>query len=391
MLNKISKIIYFLILFLFTSVSAEIPAHGKIRGLWVVRYTLTDAAKIDSMLETAAESGITDLFVQVRGRGDAFYRSSYESMPEELGETGFDPLEYILNHPLARSVRIHAWLNVFFIWSSDSLPGNLDHIVHKNQDWLALPSNMPDFLLEYPHSAKRKGVEGLFVSPLQPQAQHYFLAVMKDILNRYPVDGIHLDYIRYPDQSFDINPDVVKDFQRRYVLDPKEFLANPELFAQKFSISGYEIFFYHWRRYLMDGLSDFVKRISDTLATHAPEVMLSAAVKPDIIQARWNYYQAWDQWVKNGYLDFAVPMNYTPDPDLFSRRVDSYMQSLPASTFLVGISLYNQKTEQAIRKIAQINALNNSGFVLFSYNQLKNMPYLIKFLKTLKNSVKKAD
>ncbi|MBN2366803.1 MAG: hypothetical protein EH225_12915 [Calditrichaeota bacterium] len=383
MLKKTLTMIFSLLLLSVLPVTAGIPPDGNIRGLWVVRHTMTHPQKIDSLLEIARECGFTDLFVQIRGRGDAFYSSRYESRAEELENTDFDPLHYILSHQNRDSIRIHAWLNVFYIWSKDTLPRDTNHIVHRNTSWLAVPTNIPDFVTNYPFSVKNTGVEGLFVSPLQPDAQKHFLQVMSDIMDKYAVDGIHLDYIRYPDRSFDINPDVVKGFQNRYVLNPREFLMNPELFARKFSLTGYEVFSHHWRRYLMDGLTDFVAEISDSLRKRKPNILLSAAVKPDIVLARWNYYQAWDEWIEKGLIDFAVPMNYTADPNIFGKRVNSYLQELPKGSYLVGISLYNQKKDQAIRKIARINALRSSGFVLFSFDQLKFMPYLQNYLKKL--------
>jgi uncharacterized lipoprotein YddW (UPF0748 family) len=385
MVNNIMKWLWLLILATTIPVMAVLPAKGQIRGMWVVRHNLTSAARIDNLLKLARDCGITDLFVQVRGRGDAYYVSQYESRAEDLPDSTFDPLDYILTTNRRSSLRIHAWLNVFYIWSKDSLPRNPNHIVHRNAGWLARPAKDPHFIADYPNSLRNNNVEGLFVSPLQPEAQQYFLNIVTDILERYTPDGIHLDYIRYPDQSFDVNPDVVKGFRNRYVLNPEEFLSDPEVFAQKFSISGYEVFAHSWRRYLMDGLSDFVRRISETVHKLSPDVYLSAAVKPDIVQAHWNYYQAWDHWVKEGWLDFAVAMNYATDSQTFVSRVDDYLNQLPSGTYLVGIALYNQKEDQIVRKIARVGALKNSGFVLFSYDQLKKMPYLKGYLVRLKD------
>ncbi len=386
MLNTILKWTVLLLLAATVSVKPALPDKGKIRGLWVVRHNLTSPAGIDTVLQTARDCGFTDIFVQVRGRGDAYYISRYEARAEGLQDSTFDPLGYILSRSRRDSIRIHAWMNVFYVWSKDSLPSDPNHIVHRNSGWLARPARDPRFMDNYPGSLKNKNVEGLFVSPLQPEAQNYFLEIVEDVLERYPVDGIHLDYIRYPDQSFDVNPDVVKGFRNRYVLDPEEFLTDPEVFARKFSISGYEVFSHSWRRYLMDGLSDFVRRISDTVHRHSPNVFLSAAVKPDIIQAHWNFYQSWDSWVKEKWLDFAVSMNYAIDSKTFISRVDDYLNQLPSGTYLIGIALYNQKEEQIIRKIARVDALKNSGFVLFSYDQLKKMPYVRNYVTKLSHS-----
>ena len=378
-----SSLIFTLLIILQWSYSAELPDSGSVRGIWVVRHWLTTPAKIDSVLRLTRDCGFTDLFVQVRGRGDAYYDSKYESRASEIKDPEFDPLEYILAKNNDGQLRIHAWLNVFYIWSKDTLPGDSNHIVQKKSEWLARSVHQPEFISNYPQSFKEANLEGLYVSPLQPEAQQHFIQVVQDIIARYPVSGIHLDYIRYPDQSFDIHPDVVKGFKNRYVLDPQQFLSDPEIFAQKFSISGYEVFYYHWRQYLMDGLSDFVKRISQTVHSQNEQIFISAAVKADIIEAHWNYFQDWDRWLKEEWLDFAVPMNYANDTKIFRQRIDQYLEKLDSDPYVVGISLYNQNEEQVIRKIAQLMTLDQPGFVLFSFDQLAKMTRLQRYLKKL--------
>ncbi|UCF63169.1 MAG: family 10 glycosylhydrolase [bacterium] len=354
------------------------------KGLWVVRHNMTSAARIDSLLKVARHCGITDLFVQVRGRGDAFYNSKIEPRAEEISDSLFDPLNYILQATIGDTVRIHAWLNVFYVWSKDTLPKHANHIVNNQQHWLARSIHQANPADQNPITIKDPKIEGLFVSPLQPEAQNHFLSILEDIVHNYGVAGIHLDYIRYPDQRFDVHPDVIQGFRKRYILNPEQFLTNPELFAQKFSVAGYEVFYYHWRRYLLDGLSDFVRRISDTLNTEANHILLSAAVKPDIVQAHWNYFQDWDRWVREEWLDFAVPMNYTPDERIFRDNLAQYLREMTSEKYAVGIALYNQPEEKAIRQIAQVEAINNLGFVLFSYDQLVKMKRLQKYLKNLK-------
>ncbi len=106
-------------------------------------------------------------------------------------------------------------------------------------------------------------------------------------------------------------------------------------------------------------------------------------LKADIIEAHWNYYQDWDRWLKQKWLDFAVPMNYANDTKVFRRRIDQYLDKLDSDPYVVGISLYNQNEEQVIRKIAQLMTLDQPGFVLFSFDQLAKMPRLQRYLKKL--------
>jgi uncharacterized lipoprotein YddW (UPF0748 family) len=369
--------------------ASAVPKLSEARGLWVVRNALETTEQIDAMMAFAHKYGFTDLFVQIRGRGDAYYNSSYEPKAADVFDSRFDPLAYLLLHPYADSMRIHVWMNVFYIWSKDTLPADRSHIVNRQSDWLARPLDQSNIsmVLNYPNSARKAGVEGLYLSPSLPKVQNYFIDVVKDVLGKYDVDGVHLDYVRYPDSKFDLNPDVVARYRQRYSINPRLFLANPEGFVKQFGLSDYQHFYANWRRYLRDGLSDFIRRFSGEIRQEKSNIIITAAVKPDIPIAHWEYYQDWDRWLEEGWLDYAVPMNYAPDDETFLKRLKTYTDKLPAGKFLTGISLYNQPERDAIQKMERVSSLHNAGFVLFSYQQLKNQKFLQSYL--LKQNHKK--
>ncbi len=381
---KYGKQFFFLILiYLFCTgnfVSAS-DAPEPLRGLWVIRHVLTSPQKIDSMLALARRCGFTDLFVQVRGRGDAYYNSKYEPKARAIADPTFDPLEYLLDRTEGDSLRIHAWVNVFYIWSADKLPGDQNHLVNRQADWLARPLNQRNVLSDYPRSMKRVGAEGLYISPMLPQAQQYLIRLCTDLLGSYPVAGLHLDYIRYPNQDFDVHPYILRQFRHRYIIDPTRFLRDGDEFARTYTLAGYESYFGLWRRYLMDGLSGFVEKMAAAVREEFPDVLLTAAVKPDIVTAHWKYYQDWDRWLREGWLDYAVPMNYAVDSETFRERLNQYVDKIPLNKCLVGISLYNQPPEDAIDKINLLFTLRNAGFVLFSYDQLREQIPLQNYLK----------
>jgi len=381
---KYGKQFVFLIiihLFCLGSFASSSGPPEPLRGLWVVRHVLTSPEKIDSMLSLVRRCGITDLFVQVRGRGDAFYNSKYEPKARAIADSTFDPLRYLLNHTQGDSLRIHAWVNVFYIWSADKLPKDENHLVNLQTDWLACPLNQRNFLSDYPHSMRRVGAEGLYLSPMVPRAQQYLVNLCTDLLKSYPVDGLHLDYIRYPNQDFDVHPYVIRQFRHRYIIDPIQFLKDGDAFVRNYTLAGYESYFQLWRKYLMDGLSGFVEKMAITVRRQFPDVIFTAAVKPDIFTAHWKYYQDWDRWLREGWLDYAIPMNYAVDSETFRKRLNQYVDKVSLDKCLVGISLYNQPPEDAIAKINLLFTLRNAGFVLFSYDQLREQIRLQNYLK----------
>ncbi len=87
------------------------------KALWVVRDRILTANAVEELVADAVTRGVRDLIVQVRGRGDAYYRSDLEPRAEALADDAFDPLEALVRQGAATAVRIHAWGNVFLVWS----------------------------------------------------------------------------------------------------------------------------------------------------------------------------------------------------------------------------------------------------------------------------------
>ncbi len=376
-----SKLSIFFIIAIVLSTTSAYASSSEIRGLWVVRYSITTPQKIDSLLQFANQLNFTDLYVQVRGRGDAYYNSRFEPKALSLTDPTFDPLAYLIKQNKYYNFRIHAWVNAFYVWSADTLPDDRNHVVHRGLDWLARPFNQKNLIDNYPTSVRQAHSEGIYVSPMNPEAQQNLTEIVFDIIENYQVDGVHLDYIRYPNNKFDFHPDVVKRFKRRHVLDPNQFFDKPQKFVDTFSVAGYEVFSLSWRNYLMDGLSSFIQNLSKEIKDHSRDLIVSAAVKPDITIAHWDFYQHWDRWVKEKWLTYAVPMNYTPDVALFQNRINDYLEKLPPERYLVGIALYNQGEPEIIRKLARVESLKNAGFVLFSYSQIKKQHKVQEYLK----------
>ena len=67
-----------------------------IRALWIVRDHIINKEKINNLLEFADQNNYNHLFVQIRGRGDAYYSSKVVPRAHLLSDSKFDPLEYII-------------------------------------------------------------------------------------------------------------------------------------------------------------------------------------------------------------------------------------------------------------------------------------------------------
>ncbi|HEX9424165.1 MAG TPA: family 10 glycosylhydrolase [Pyrinomonadaceae bacterium] len=186
-------------------------ASGEVRALWVVRTTLTSREKIRTMVESAKENGFNTLIVQVRGRGDAYYRSRREPRAVELKEQSreFDPLAVTLVEAKQRGLKVHAWLNTSLLANLDALPTDPKHVYNQHPEWLAVPRAVAAELYKMSprdpryrarivewSKANRSELEGIYTGPANAKVREHIYKVWMDVLRNYEVDGLHFDYVR---------------------------------------------------------------------------------------------------------------------------------------------------------------------------------------------------
>src|SRR5438067_10521758 len=228
-----------LFLYLATPVSSQgnFPPAGnptstptsEVRALWVVRNTLTSPEKIHQMVEKAATSGFNTLIVQVRGRGDAYYRSRWEPRAVELKDQppDFDPLELTIAEAHRRGLKVHAWLNTSLLANLDALPADPKHVYNAHPEWLAVPRAVAKELYSMSprdalyrrrivewSKANRGELEGVYTGPANPKVREHIYRIWLDIIQKYQVDGMHFDYVRFASPDFDYSRTSLKNFRK---------------------------------------------------------------------------------------------------------------------------------------------------------------------------------
>ena len=180
--------------------------YNNIRALWVVRDHMITPESIDKVLTFAKINNYNHLFVQVRGRGDAYYQSNLVPRSHLLKNSNFDPLGYILKKSGdLKNIKVHAWLNVYYLWSSAQKPSQNDHLLLNHPEWL--DTNKPDMMdvplvMEKMKKDKKFNGEGFYLAPSHPEVDAHLQNVVTELLQNYSLDGIHFDYIRYHDRGW---------------------------------------------------------------------------------------------------------------------------------------------------------------------------------------------
>jgi len=356
------------------------------RALWVQRGSLATPQSIAALVKSAREHGFNTLLVQVRGRGDAYYRGGVEPRAAELlrqPET-FDPLATVLEAGHAAGLQIHAWINVNLVSSASELPSAREHLIYRHPAWLMVPRDIGQQLAAVePDSPAYVGmlarwtrgqsteVEGLYASPILPDAVDYTDSIVRDLVRNYAVDGVHLDYARYPSDRFDYSKPAIREFRNairgplpeatRRALDAEEQV---DLFAYPDALPN------EWRDFRVSRMTALINRLHATVKRERPGAQLSIAVVPDAKEAERHRLQNWAGWIETDLVDAICPMAYTTEATRFAEQIAAVRSLAGSHPVWAGIGSYRLSARETVDNILTARRLGASGVVLFSYDSL---------------------
>ncbi len=345
------------------------------RCLWILRDSLTSPEKIDSAMTYAEKSGFDKVFIQIRGRGDALYKSDIVPRNPLLSPDDFDPLAHTILLGKILDIEVHVWFNTYILWSSRNEPADPNHLYHTSKEWTeANTYGKMDWRIDL-KSPRVPNWEGIYLAPTHPDVNPYLRSVLREIIENYDIDGIHFDYIRYQDDIYGYNPDGRKRFENIYTIDPldiaKGIISTRFGWTQEF-VDSINI---AWNRYRQDAVTELIQMVWEDIITDSREIQLSAAVKPNLPMAKDRYFQNWEYWVASGLLDFVVPMNYYSEISDFNRDIQIMKANFvdeDLNKIIIGIATYNQDAQSAADKILIARLNGFSGVSVFSYDAHKH-------------------
>jgi uncharacterized lipoprotein YddW (UPF0748 family) len=320
-------------------------------------------------MDTCASAGFNQVYFQVRGTADAYYRSTLEPWAAPLAgklgrDPGWDPLQVALEAAHERNMELHAWINVATAWKGKLPPGRSrpPHILRAHPDWrMVYKDGRP---MPYADAY-------VFVSPTNPGFQDHIQAVVAEIASFYDVDGVHFDYTRYP--SPDTSYDRVSN--RLYRQARKK---DPELTRAA------------WQR---EELTRLVLRLKERVREVRPAAVVSAAVT-GVYRDRWewgevvkgfsDFHQDSHRWAETRAVDVLVPMIYWKPTDPPGGRSDyltlvkDFAPLLDHVEVLAGINVEAGGLEVLEKEIHIAREQGYPGVVLFAYEALKRRGWFEK-------------
>ncbi|HEX4667157.1 MAG TPA: family 10 glycosylhydrolase [Chthoniobacterales bacterium] len=328
-------------------------AEREFRGAWVATvYNLdwpskpglpaaTQKAQLRALLDRAAELKLNAILLQVRPASDALYASTKEPWSEFLSgraglSPGYDPLAFAIAEAHQRGIELHAWINPFraALSASQDLPSN--HVAKK-----------------HPHWVRRFGKQ-LWLDPGEPAARDYVLDIVRDIVRRYNIDGVHIDDYFYP---YPLKPGVATF--------PDD--ATWERYGVKSGLSRAD-----WRR---ENINDFVRSMYRVVKSTKPRVRVGISPfgiwRPGVphtiragVDAYGQVFADSRKWLAEGWVDYLAPQLYwsiEPAAQSFPVLLDWWRAQSNGKSIWPGIATERIGPKRPAREIARQIELTRRG------------------------------
>lgn len=351
---------------------------GSLKGVWVSTVFNLDWPSSGSygnmakqqqeyvkLLDELQGMGMNAVFVQVRPAADALYPSNLVPWSKYLTGTqgknpGYDPLAFMIKETHLRGMEFHAWFNPFRA-NTDADTSKLapDHITKLYPEWIVNDKNK------------------LYINPGIPQARQRVIEEIMEVVNRYDIDGVHLDDYFYPSDG------VFPDDATFKAYNSKKFATKAE-----------------WRR---DNINVFVQQLGQSIEKAKPQVKFGISpfgvwrnnsVDPTGsatragVTAYDNMHADVRTWIKQDWIDYVIPQIYWSmsfSKAQYDTLVDWWRGEVSGTNIhlYIGHSPYKLGTAEAGWQSSQeiINQLNYNrqysevkGSVFFSAKDLRKNP-----------------
>ncbi|MBD2343070.1 glycoside hydrolase family 10 protein [Anabaena subtropica] len=343
-------------------------APAEIRSVWLDRGTIVRAGseqELAKIFDRLAQAGINTIFFETVNAGYTIYPSKVAPQQNPLIR-GWDPLASGVKLAHERGMELHAW-----VWTFAA--GNQRH-----NELLKISPDYPGPVLaahpewaNYDHQGKMipLGQTKPFFDPANPELRQYLLKLYQEIITQYKVDGLQLDYIRYPFQdpaagrSYGYGKAARNQFQQLTGVDPMTISPSQTQLWQQ------------WTAFRTQQVDSFVTQVSQMLRQQRRNLILSVAVFPLPEHERiQKLQQRWEIWARQGDVDLIIPMTYAQDTVRFQTLAKPWIGSTQlGSTLLIpGIRLLSLPTLGAFDQLQLVRDLPVSGYALFAAENLNN-------------------
>ena len=354
--------------------------NNELKGVWV-RPVEKTPSQIEKTVERMEDAGITDIFLETYFHGKTIYPSKYLRDNGVIWQReeflGFDPLEIWISEAHKRNMKVHIWFESFYV-GNDNPQTTPNHVLSVYPMWANKRLSNYDSETPVPSLSEHNGY---FLDPANIQVQTYLLGILNEIITNYEIDGINLDYVRYPQTVDPSYPNyaltnwgytkVARDeFKAMYGLDPINIV---------YGTGDWQL----WTIYRQRQISEFIKSVKKL--TMNRNIKLTTVVFPDLKKASATKMQNWKTWSMNNLVDGFTPLILTGDKNTAVLLLkDIFNNTSPTTKIYPGIfvTFMGGPFEDLLIQIHKTREFNARGAIIFDYAHLDD-----KYIEALKTRV----
>jgi uncharacterized lipoprotein YddW (UPF0748 family) len=377
--SPINSRILFLIMFAIMNVIAngiKAQVERETRAVWVSSNFRLDwpphtfdqekqKQALVKIFDNIKAKNLNTVYFQVRSNGTVMFRSSFEALSPYItgklgGTAAYDPLKFAIEEAHKHGLEIHAWVNTVrcFTGNEVNILNDPNHIAQRKPEWV-----IEDF---------RDRIRSYWLDPGLPEVREYISDLIEEMVENYDVDGVHLDFIRYPGKNFDD--------------------------AFSYNIYGNGTSLDDWRR---NNITSLVELINKKVKAKKPFVKVGAAPIGVFKNQKGMYgwegfteiYQDTREWLKRGLLDYVAPQIYwsLSDNTRFDLLAKDWVENSLGRHVVLGIGAYKENIKPEIEQMIRYSrSISAHGVAFFRYSNIseysfenfhhKALPTLMKWI-----------
>lgn len=340
-------------------------SQNELKGTWI-RPNVKNISDVQKTLDKIKNTGINNVFLETYYHGRTIFPS--ETMREygfevQNPDFNFDVLSVWVTEAHKRGIKVHTWFESFYVGNKNPKDYPNSILALKPQ-WMNRTKQKADLDDYVSHPQEHNGY---FLDPANPEVVEFLLKLISEITTKYAIDGVNIDYVRYPNISkenlnnqWGYTKYAREEFFSIYGIDPIEIQPRSNYWDD-------------WCEYRRNKITNYISQVSNLLKYR--NITLSAVIFPDYKISMQTKFQDWVTWAQNHYLNAVTPLILTGDDELaksmleeIKRKTAQYLYVYPG----LFAGFIESDPEDLLRQIHIVRKLKLNGVILFDWAHLNN-------------------
>lgn len=339
---------------------AIIDSHyAENRAVWY-RASETSDDQVRATVEKMVSLNVNAIYIETWYNGTCIGLIDVENVTHTPVHGDYDALEAFVRICHEYGIEVHAWVENFFAGTFDGNHTPSNPIITEWSDKLLLDSMGNDYYFYQDNHWFA------FLNPYDRDCRDLVLEVYRQLIENYDIDGLHLDYIRFPELNYQLydygyNADIIAAFAKEtgYKSDPHNFVSGTKEHTA-------------WVKFRQDIITSFVEEVYDLVNELEPDLWLSAATYPDVPNVVNTIFQDVRAWVNNGWMDEVHSMSYGADNVYVSNNAAMYVDICKGKAFYsTGIQAFGETAKlNFAHQLTEVIGVGADGVSIFSLGSI---------------------